>query len=82
MVNGELKLNEINAIKVLIKSEIKLGKILIYEWLEEKPEPRIFRSFTKQVLIAAYEIIKFQKVFELAKSSGGISSTLHSRRNL
>ncbi len=82
MVKGELKLNEINAIMVLIKSEIKLGRFLIYKRLEEKPKPKIFRSFTKQVLLAAYKIIKFQKVFELAKSSGAISSTLHSRRNL
>ncbi len=30
-----LKLNEIKAINVWLKSEIKLGETLIYKWLEE-----------------------------------------------
>jgi hypothetical protein len=34
-------------IKILIISELKLGMILIYKWLEEKHETNFLRSFTK-----------------------------------
>ena len=44
--NGQLKLNEIKVFKVLIKSEIKSWKTLIYKQLEGKPLACIIKHIT------------------------------------
>jgi len=43
-------------IKILIISELKLGIILIYKWLEEKHETNFLRSFTKLSCTSIFSI--------------------------
>jgi hypothetical protein len=57
-MNGSLKLNEINAFKALIKSEIKLERILIYKRLEEKHEQRILGLSPNKEQIKSQGILK------------------------
>ncbi len=47
--NASLKLNEIKAVKVWLKSGIKLGEILIYKWLE-KNSSREFLDLSPKIV--------------------------------